>query len=326
MFFFAIFGYEISSTFVSLYLAKKGTSFLKIGSIISLWPLFVIFFSPVSGYLSDRKGRKFFIALGAFLYFVFGFLCFLEQFHLAYLLLGVGNAFLWTAGRAYVLDMAKGKKAKESSRFFASAVLGSILGAPFSGFIVQNIGFKQAFLFGSIFSGISVAFAFLLKDKRKTPAKKFLPRESVLARNPFLLFISVAIISFLPVATKIYLPILADSIGIGAFLIGLIFLISKVSVFCSQFLGAKIYEKYEEKISIAFSSGTNSLSFLIIYFAVNFPQLAFASILGGFGYGIGFLTCQTYLSKLTKAYGFGSGIFEIFVNLGQFLVQAELLS
>jgi MFS family permease len=323
IFFFSIFGYEISSTFVSLYLANKGVKAIVIGSIFSLWPLFVIIFSPFAGFLSDKYGRKIFIFLGSLFYALFGVLCFFGSFYLAFILLGAGNAFLWTVGRAYVFDIAKGEKAKETGYFFGSAVIGSLLGAPIAGALVETFGFKPTSLLGGVIAGVSVLLSLFLvekKQKRKNllPARIFKFESFSSSKNLFLLLGSVLIISFLPVATKIFLPVLLASLGIKTFLIGILFFTSKLSLLVSQFIAPKIYEKYYEKVIMGVGCSIFSLSFFIIFFALVFPEFLVASILGGIGYGLSFLVSQTFLSKLSKSYGTYSGIFEIAVNIGQF--------
>lgn len=315
LFFLTILGYEIASTFTSLYLKETGTSELNIGLIFSFWPLFVILFAPFAGKFSDKFGRKWLIVLTSIGYASFGFLSFFHQFILAFIILGVANAFLWTVGRAYVFDIAEGTKAKEIGYFFFSAILGSILGAPIAGKLVELTSYTFTFFIG----GIVVLFGsligvFLLKDSRISGIEK---RGFKFSKDFAILGFATIILSFLAPAIKIFLPILMADMGFSTFTIGTIFFVIKVFSALSQFIGIKVYNVVGYRKSMLTSCGINSLGLAIIGFAITLPEFLLASVFGGIGSGISGLTAQTFISRLTKAYGFGSGIYEVAANVGQ---------
>ncbi len=317
IFFSAILGYEVSSTFVSLFLSKKGFGAFLIGSIVSLWPVFVILFSPLAGILSDKFGRKFFISVGTVLYSLFGIFCFIENFYPAFILLGIGNAFLWTVGRAFVFDVARRRKIKEVGYFFGSAVAGSLLGAPLSGFFVEILGFKNTFLAGAGIASISFLFSlFLVEPKHKKLVEISKPSLEIKSHT-LIVLTCAALISFSPVAAKIFLPILLDYLNFKPFIIGILFFITKISLLLSQFIIPKF--KVNEIELIKTGSLIHSSGYLILFFSTILPEFLISSFLSGIGYGLSFLVVQTFISNLSKNYGKISGFFEVAVNIGQLL-------
>ncbi|NOZ81601.1 MAG: MFS transporter [Candidatus Micrarchaeota archaeon] len=315
LFFFTILGYEVASTFTSLYLKQTGVKEIVIGFIFSLWPLFVIIFAPFAGKLSDRIGRKLLIISASVGYSLFGFLSFMHLFVFAFIILGLSNAFLWTVGRAYVFDIAKGTKAKEVGIFFFSAILGSILGTPLSGWLVESIGYIKTFFIGGLIVLIgAVAGLFLKESKRSIKTMK-----TEVSKDFVLLGIVALILAFSPVATKIFLPILMGEIGFGTFTIGAVLFVTKIFFAASQFIGMKVYNTFGSRLSIIGGCSINSFGLFVVGFAVTLPEFLLAGVLGGIGSGISSLVTQTFISRITKAYGFGSGIFEVATNLGQFI-------
>ena len=314
LFFFTIFGYEIASAFTSLYLKQSGLEEVDIGLVFSLWPLFVTLFAPFAGKLSDRMGRKVLIISASFGYSLFGFLSSLNLFVPAFVILGVSNAFLWTVGRAYVFDVAGGTKAKEVGVFFFSAILGSILGAPAGGWLVETFGYIETFFTGGLVALLGTLTGLFLKEYKKS-AKT---REFEISKDFALLGVVTVVLAFSSVPVKIFLPILMGDAGFGAFTIGAVFFVTKIFFAVSQFLGIKVYNTFGSRISMFGSCAVNSSSLFLIGFAATLPEFLLAAALGGIGGGVSALTAQTFITRVTKAHGIGSGIFEVAANLGQF--------
>ncbi len=318
LFFLTILGYSISSSFISLYLKQTGTSELNIGIIFSLWPLFVILFAPLAGKLSDRIGRKWLLVLSSLGYASFGFLAGFQQFIPAFIILGISNAFLWTVGRAYVFDVAKGTKAKEVGYFFFSAIAGSMVGPLLAGKLVETINFIPTFFAGGILvlSGSFIGILFLKESNFSIKKEK----QKIGFSGDFSILMLVAVIlAFLSPTTSIFLPILMNDIGFTAFDIGIIFFVTKLFMAISQIAGARIYDRFGSKISMLGGCGLTSLNLAAFGFAFTLPEFFLAGVLGGFGGGVAGLASQAFLGGLKKAHGSSSGIYEVFTNIGQWL-------
>lgn len=317
LFFLTILGYSISSSFVSLYLKQTGTSELNIGFIFSLWPLFVILFAPFAGKLSDKIGRKWLLVLSSAGYASFGFLAGFQQFIPAFIILGISNAFLWTIGRAYVFDIGKGTKSREIAYFNVSAVMGSLFGAPLSGKLVETISFVPTFYAGGLvtLAGCLIA-ALFLKEAGKGIEKN---HKFKFSADFAALGFSTILISFVAVALPIFFPILLSSLGFAPFVIGLLFAAFKLSSAISLIVGSRIYNLFAEKITMISGSGTMSIGLLITGIAVSLPEFFLASVLGGIGIAVSDVARQSFLGKMTKSFGTSSGIYESFVNVGQWL-------
>ncbi len=319
LFFLTTLGYSISSSFVSLYLKQSGINELNIGLTYSLSPLFVILFAPFAGKLSDRIGRKWLLVLSSVGYASFGFLSGFQQFITAFIILGISNTFLWTIGRAYVFDIGKGTKAKEVGYFFFSAIAGSTIGSPFSGWLVETISFIPTFFAGGVIVLIGSSFGILfLKESRLKLSEKE-KHKPMLSGDFSILMIVTAIMAFLAPTIGIFLPILMSDIGFAVFDIGIVIFATKLFMALSQIIGAKVYDKFGSKISMICGCGLTSFNLIVFGFAFTLPEFFLANVLGGFGGGLAGLAGSTFLGKMKKAYGTSSGIYEVFTNIGQWL-------
>lgn len=315
--FLTILGYSISSSFVSLYLKQTGTSELNIGFIFSLWPLFVILFAPLAGRLSDKIGRKWLLVLSSVGYASFGFLASAQLFIPAFIILGISNAFLWTIGRAYVFDIGKGTKSRELAYFQVSAIMGSFVGAPLAGKLVETLSFVPTFSIGGIIAlaGSIIAILFLKESKDKIEKSHNLD----FSKNFAILGFATILLSFLAPATSIFLPILMQEAGHVPFIIGMSLSLLKISGAAAQFFGARMYNKYGEKLSMVSGSGITAGGFFVLGFAFSMPEFFSSAVLGGVGSSITDITRQSFLGKITKSFGTGSGIYEVFTNIGQWI-------
>lgn len=317
LFFLTILGYSISSSFVSLYLKQTGTSELNIGLIFSLWPLFVILFAPFAGRLSDRIGRKWLLVFSSIGYASFGFLAGAQQFIPAFIVLGISNAFLWTIGRAYVFDVAKGTKAREVAYFNVAAILGSLFGAPLSGKLVEIINFIPTFYSGGFIALTGCVIAALFLKESKSEIKK--NHKFSFSGNFAILGFSTVLVSFASLSYPIFFPILLSGLGFTPFITGSLFAAFKFTIAVSMFAGSKLYNIFAEKTTAIAGGGIMSAGFLIIGFAAALPEFFVASVLGGIGAALNDIARQSFLGKITKSFGIGSGIYEVFTNIGQWL-------
>ncbi len=232
-----------------LYLSTAGYSNFKIGTVLGAFALGVLFTRPLSGFITDEKGRKLSLALGV-LVFATAPLLYLVSTDFVYLIIirffhGLGISFYTTAFPAYITDASDVDKRGEILGHMATSTTLSFTLGPLIGTAIYNFyGFKALIFLCSLIGFINFVIILRISEiqkksdrKIKIPYKKVVFKRSVLVSS----FIQVVnavifggIMTFLPLHLK-------DIEGVS---IGIFFLVQSIVIIACRLLTARMPDKY----------------------------------------------------------------------------------
>lgn len=284
--------------------------------VLTIPAIFIVFFSPISGYLFDKYKRLNLLYPAMLIWGISGvsgfFLDNIYYILISRAIFGIANAFVMTGASALIADYYTGTKrekaliAKSLGYAFISAIC-VILG----GFLAK-ISWRYPFLIYGIAFVIFLFAIFLLFE----PKKSDMINKNIKDINfNFFTFLPIYTFSFLGIALFYIAPTQVpfvitnilqksgDFIGYG---LALIFICSaSVSIFYTKIRQVlSLYSMY----SLCF--GTIGIGLCIIKIFQSYPMTLIALSAIGFGLGILLITNSIWLFSLTnqhnraKAYGF----------------------
>ena len=163
--FTSMLGMGIVIPFMPIYAKTLGATGVSIGVFFASFPLAQILFMPIIGRLSDRHGRKAFIAAGLLLSSLMS-LVYVHAPNILYLTLGrffqgIAVALIIPISTAYVGDLAPAEKRGELLGIFNLALTSSIGVGPLAGgWLSDTYGMALSFY---LMGGLNVlAFLFVL--------------------------------------------------------------------------------------------------------------------------------------------------------------------
>ena len=146
--------------------------YLKFSSILAVVYFSMSFSRIIIPQILKKIGLKKGIILGSFSYFLFGFIFFLTKNYICFLFAsifwGIGAATFWTSYLTFLLKIVPEEKYGVENgivRIFLQT--GLVCGFLFLGQVLIFSGYKQIFLFASIFSFCSFFISHFLKEKKK---------------------------------------------------------------------------------------------------------------------------------------------------------------
>jgi multidrug resistance protein len=212
---------------------QLGASGFHIALIFGAYALSRALFLPVFGHLSDRKGRKTFLAAGLFVYAVVSIaLAFLDSIValvVIRLLHGVASAMLIPVFQAYAADLAPGGREGRVMGVYGTVVLVGMSVGPFLGGLVNDHwGFRATFwiMGGLALAGFVVCACLLpavanertMREARRPDAWHQLWRDRALASLfafRFTYVVCVGIIwAFVPLYAAFKLSLSSAAIGL----------------------------------------------------------------------------------------------------------------
>ncbi|RAX54725.1 hypothetical protein CCY99_02905 [Helicobacter sp. 16-1353] len=328
-------GAAISPSLPSL---EKHFSYVKnidiIGKFVLTTPaLFVIFFSPISGFLFDKFGRLKLMYPAMIVWSLSGvagfFLDNVYHILISRAIFGIATAFVMTGSAALLADYYSG--AKRERAISIQGFYTSFGGATFltiSGFL-SNINWRYPFLVYLL--GLVVFFLasrVLFEPARKFPNKAKPKEESTDESFHISTFLPIYFLGFCGISLYYIIPtqvpfFIVDVLHKGGELVGISVAVSSISGAMSSLFYARVRYllKLEKESMYCIGFSLVGLGFCLIHIFHSYNALLLSLIFIGSGYGIFLVTNASWLFSLTKdsfrakAYGFlASSYF-----LGQFL-------
>lgn len=297
MFVLQFFGYTITEAF----LAYHTSSFLSVFEISMLILALYACFSLatlISGKIVEQYGTVTSIRLGAILYAPLPFILSVSTnfWHLfaGALLVGIGGALLWTAGKTFVLRNFD-KRGQSYGLFHGSARLGGAAAGILGGWFSLNYILNDVFILGGVSILLAVLVSFFLTDEKESRHKYHLHEQWKLFRNKDLLYLGfVGLIGslFLGMVTPLG-ALIVKSLGGQAFEVGMITGIAAFFAFLSMVLGGRISDKVGRKPVAYISLIAGAVASFLLYFAVDNWMVLIAVVM----YGIFWWTCVTVLNS-----------------------------
>jgi MFS family permease len=194
---------------------------LAVGVVVGCYAITGLLLRPVAGRLADRRGRKPTVLLGALLLCAAGLL-YLPSLGLAGLIaarlvLGAGEGSLYTAGSAWVVDLAPVARRGRVLGLYGLAVWGGLSVGPLAGeLLLEAGGYRAVWVFAAAMPALGALIATRVADP-------FAPREHA-EPHPLIapeavrpgLAVALASIGYAAVAAFIVLHLEARGVGHGA--------------------------------------------------------------------------------------------------------------
>jgi len=311
---------------VPIYAAELGASPLLLGFIGATGGLIYSFMPLVSGILSDKFNRKFFIFTSTFLY---GLSCLLYSIvEDPYMLIPikalewVSVALFWPSVEALLTETSKIDVKETFRRFNLSWGSATIVGPMVGGFLISVLGIKMPFTI-SLMVSLSLAFLSIIAvEERSERVAECEIRALTGDNSTSIIRAVVGILLFSSIGGVILnlFPAYAASLEIPAYVVGLIMLINGFFRLIAFLETYKIETKFGRRfiflvgpIIMALASAITAIGSTAPIFAISF---AF------FGFGAGMLYASS-IATLLKDWGFkkgyAGGLFESLIGVGYFL-------
>lgn len=300
--FFSIFvtvtGVGIVVPLLPVYARDLGAGGIAIGLIFGGFSLSRTFFLPWFGRLSDEKGRKPFLVMGLFSYFVIS-LGFVYAHHVHTLIgirlvQGVASAMIMPVAQAYVGDItSKGREGITMGGFNMSVFCGLSLGPLAGGFIRDQFGLNTAFICMGALAFVAFCLSFTLlppvSSERIYEIGRAPVRWGLLMRDRML----VSLFSFRMVYTTCigiiwgFLPVYADArFGLSSSAIGVLVMLG-VSVSGLIHIPMGMLADRLDKRAMVITGGVAVIvAMLLMGNAEGFAGLFIANMIFGIGGGV----------------------------------------
>ncbi len=298
-----------------LYAQSLGASAFWLGVVFASFPLARILTTPFFGRLSDRKGRKLFIAIGLLAYGVisFGFVWVNTIFQLASLrfLHGITGAMILPIAQAYVGDISpSGEEGKWMGYANAAFMGGFGFGPLLGGVITEHLGMDFAFF---TMGGLSLlAFAtvvfFLPESKPKHSASSNLSFRAIIqSRMMNGLLTSRLGLSMGRTIFFAFLPILAVSIlDFRPSLIGILLTIHMLLMALLGIPSGRIADRFNRRFLVVCGFLISFIFLAAVPSANNFGTLLMLAVLGSIGSAIAMPAASALAVQEGRKYGMGS--------------------
>jgi len=199
-----------------------GSTDLAVGLVSGAFALTGLAFRPLAGHLADARGRRLTVIIGALLSATAGLLYFIPAgvpgLVVARLVLGAGEGMVFTAGSAWVVDLAPPERRGRLIGLYGLAIWSGLsLGPPIGELLLHASSFEVvwAFAAGAPLLGALIATRI---PETFTPRARGTERAPWLAREAIRpgLALSLGVVGFAAVAAFLVLHLDARGIGHGA--------------------------------------------------------------------------------------------------------------
>lgn len=279
---------------------ELGAGNVAVGVVIGAYAITGLLLRPFAGRLADRRGRKPAVLLGASLISVAGFLYLiplgLGSLIAARLVLGAGEGTLFTAGSAWIVDLAPAQRRGRVIGLYGLAVWGGLSVGPLLGeLLLQTSGYAAVWLFAGAMPLLGLALVCGLSDPfRPAPAAK-LKHHALIAREAIGpgSALALASIGYGTVAAFVVLHLEARGVGHGATVFGAF----ATMVVLTRLLGGDLPDRLGPARVGAAAALVESIGLATIALAYSLP----VALLGALAMGAAFSLLYPSLSLIVIA-------------------------
>lgn len=303
-------------SFLPIYVQQFGFGELGAGMLFSVHAATRTVILPLTGRLSDRWERKYFLLVGLFFYTMTSFAYLpagdVTSFVLIMMVHGTATAIMHPVAMAYVGDLAPKGQEGTYSGYINTAMLGGVAGGPLLGGIIKDMfGMNLNFLImGGLSAAAFLALAFFLPriqaSAKKPPAATSLPM--LLACKPI---VGAACFRFSYALTNaltwVFLPLLATRLlPLSTTQVGLLISLNVLVSTLLQGPCGRLADRVN-KASLITSGGLGSVITLAFFpFAQEFWHLVVLNICVGAMYGLAFPAHTALAMEHGQQYGMGT--------------------
>lgn len=268
---------------------------LEVAVVTGAFALTGIVCRPLAGAAADRKGRRVTVIAGASLAMIAGALLFLPAsipgLILSRLVLGAGEGTVFTAGSAWVVDMAPEERRGRMIGFYGLAIwTGLALGPPVGELLLRAGGYNLVWAFAAVAPALAALVASRLPEA-VTPGEGE-PRGPIISREaagPGVTF-SLGVWGFASVSAFIVLALDERGIGHGAE----VFSVFALTVVLTRIVGGSLPDRIGAARCGFGAALVESVGLLLLGLAQTLP----VAILGAMGMGAAFSLLFPALSLL----------------------------
>lgn len=199
-----------------------GSTDLAVGIVSGAFAFTGLAFRPIAGHIADARGRRLTVIIGALLSATAGLLYFVPAgvpgLIVARLVLGAGEGMVFTAGSAWVVDLAPPERRGRLIGLYGLAIWSGLsLGPPIGELLLHASSFEMvwAFAVGAPLLGAAIATRIPERFTPRAPSGERVPWLAREAVRPGIA-LSLGVVGFAAVAAFLVLHLDARGIGHGA--------------------------------------------------------------------------------------------------------------
>ena len=198
-----------------------GAGDVAVGVVVGCYAISGLLLRPVAGRLADRWGRKPTVLVGTLLVAASGFLILpdlgLAGLIFARLVVGAGEGSVYTAGSAWIVDLAPAARRGRVLGLYGLAVWGGLSVGPLVGqLLLDNSGYDAVWIFAGALPLVGTAIAVFVRDPfRPQPHTEPHPLIAPEAVRPGLA-VGLAAVGYATVAAFVVLMLEDRGVGHGA--------------------------------------------------------------------------------------------------------------
>ena len=312
-----------------------GAPDIVVGLAITATSLTALLTRPLAGKLADSRGRKGVMRLGALIVGAGGLLYFaplgIAGLISVRLLLGVGEASLFTAGAAWTVSLAPHQRRGQLIGLYGVSMWGGISLGTLCGAALQHVGYAAVWAFSAAVPLVGLVLISLVPAPERpaappAPAAQAQATDGSTTRTGFLatllprpvilpgIALTFGAAGYAGLASFIVLFLKSRGIGSGVLVL---------SEFSAVYAGTRLFighfpDKYGPRLVAAASGAGEAAGLLIIAWSPGLP----AALIGGFIMGVGFSLLHPSLALMVMnrtdpaAQGVALGAYTSFWDLG----------
>ncbi len=316
--FVTTFGFGIIQPILPIFAADLKASGFMLGLIFSAMSMSKLFFNPLFGWLSDKKGRKVFITSGLFIY-VFVALSYTlistpVQMIFVRLAAGFTYAMVMPIVIAYIGGMSKqGEESYNMATLNLSAGLGMAMGPIIGGILADKFNMNAAFYGQATLLFISFLITLFLLPNQKPDHKAVqtakLPLKKLFSSN---VMIGIAISTCMNAMTMsslfVFMPLFSKSLKLTNTQIGILLATVMILSGLLQLPFGKLAGKYDKINFIISGSLIGAATVGLLPLCHGFHALLGVSLLVAIGFAMSGPALSGLLIERSRATGLGASI------------------
>ncbi|AYC29088.1 MFS transporter [Paenisporosarcina cavernae] len=321
------------------YLETFGVAGQALGFLIAMFAFSQFLFSPLSGDLSDKYGRKYLIIIGLVVFglsqLVFGLATELWVLYAARFVSGLGSAFLVPPMMAFVADITTDEERGKGMGLLGAAMsLGFMIGPAIGGFLAE-VSLRFPFYVATAVSILSAILSlFILPNIKPMAVSKDLgkKRENLWQQirrstktSYFVLLIVVFVFSFGLANFQATISLYVDKkYGFSPGQIAMLITIGGfVGVIVQTFVVDRLFRRFGEKIVILVNLLVSAFAMIAVLFVDGFWPILIVSSVFFTAASLLRPAVNTLISKFAGAeQGFAAGMNNAYMSLGNMVGPA----
>jgi MFS family permease len=298
-----------------------GAGDVAVGVVMGIFALTAFFGRPIGGRIADRTGRRIVVVGGLLMCGAAGLMYLIPLgvpgLLAARLVLGLGDAWVYVAGVAWIIDLAPEERRGQAIALFGTAVWGGTAIGPLVGQLVLDHGsYDAVFLVAGALPLIGAVIARRVPDSRpavvpgRRPKQRLVPRP-VLAPG---LVLGMSNIGYGITISFIVLLLVDRGIGHGA----LVFACFAGAVVTSRLLAGSVPDRLGAHRAAVGAAAFEAAGLAVLAFAQTLPVAIVGAALTGMGFSLLFPALALIVIDKTPSdqRGAALGSFTAFVDIG----------